>query len=278
MKQISKKWLENQYWKKNLSIASIARKTQKSCQSIFRYMKKWDIPRRNHSDGQKNFLIKNSAALLKRKINLSISSRKRKIEIAKKDLLTLYIEQQKSTVDIAKIYKCSSPTVSARLSEAGIPLRSLSERKMGRLNPSFGKHDVKSFRWGQQHSADTKQKIKEKVPKGATHPNWKMPKDRIESVNKQIRNCYKTKKWKRHILSRDGHKCVLCDSTQEENKLHVDHIIPFAEIKTKYKITTLEDAYKCMALWDLSNGRTLCQPCHVKTATWGPKKKRIKNV
>jgi len=34
-------------------------------------------------------------------------------------------------------------------------------------------------------------------------------------------------------------------------------------------ITTVEEALNCPELWDLSNGRTLCKPCHRKTDTWG---------
>jgi Restriction endonuclease len=60
--------------------------------------------------------------------------------------------------------------------------------------------------------------------------------------------------WRSAVLTRDGHMCVFCGSTE---KLEADHIKPksaFPDLK-----------------YDVSNGRTLCRPCHMKTATWGRK-------
>lgn len=60
--------------------------------------------------------------------------------------------------------------------------------------------------------------------------------------------------WRKLVLLRDGHKCVLCGS--EEN-LEVDHILP---CKTHPHL-----------ICDVNNGRVLCKPCHKKTDTYGGK-------
>lgn len=58
--------------------------------------------------------------------------------------------------------------------------------------------------------------------------------------------------WRNKVLERDGHKCVWCGSTQD---LEADHIKP----KSLYP----------KLRYDVSNGRTLCWSCHIKTPTWG---------
>lgn len=67
--------------------------------------------------------------------------------------------------------------------------------------------------------------------------------------------------WRESVLNRDGYKCVDCGSTEH---LEADHIKPkaiYPELKH-----------------DVSNGRTLCHPCHVQTETYGSKVHRIAAV
>ena len=42
-------------------------------------------------------------------------------------------------------------------------------------------------------------------------------------------------------------------------------------IKKKNQISNLEEALECEELWDINNGRVLCENCHKKTDTWGIK-------
>lgn len=58
--------------------------------------------------------------------------------------------------------------------------------------------------------------------------------------------------WRESVLARDGYKCVFCGSTE---KLEADHIKPKA-------------VYPDLK-YDVGNGRTLCNPCHRKTDTYG---------
>jgi 5-methylcytosine-specific restriction endonuclease McrA len=71
-------------------------------------------------------------------------------------------------------------------------------------------------------------------------------------LHKAIRNSGAYRTWRRAVLERDGHRCVQCGATEP---LNADHIKPFA-------------TFPELRL-DVSNGRTLCEPCHRQTPTYG---------
>lgn len=54
---------------------------------------------------------------------------KKKLDIKYEDLYRLYIEEEKSTKDIAKIYSCVHSTINRKLHEFNIPTRSKEESK-----------------------------------------------------------------------------------------------------------------------------------------------------
>lgn len=58
--------------------------------------------------------------------------------------------------------------------------------------------------------------------------------------------------WRKLIFERDGYKCVKCGSG---GRLQADHIKPYKAYPSLRHV--------------LSNGRTLCIPCHKKTPTYG---------
>jgi len=94
---------------------------------------------------------------------------------------------------------------------------------------------------------------------GANNWNWK---GGVTRFNDQLRNNHTYNKWRAAVLQRDGHRCVLCglakgwnEEQQKKIILDADHIQPFA----------LFPALR----YELSNGRTLCRPCHHQTGTWG---------
>lgn len=71
----------------------------------------------------------------------------------------------------------------------------------------------------------------------------------------KIRNSYQYVEWRKSVFLRDDFTCIFCG--KRGGKLHADHIKPFS-------------THPDLRL-DVSNGRTLCKPCHLKTDTWGRK-------
>lgn len=73
------------------------------------------------------------------------------------------------------------------------------------------------------------------------------------SLDKKIRMSAAYKAWRTLVFERDSYTCQECN--QRGGKLHADHIQPFGffpELR-----------------FEVSNGRTLCVPCHMKTPTYG---------
>lgn len=79
---------------------------------------------------------------------------------------------------------------------------------------------------------------------GKDNPNWR---GGVSSLNHRLRTSKAYKVWRSSVLERDNHTCIECSSVGD---LTVDHIKPFA----KYEDLRFE----------VSNGRTLCRPCHKK--------------
>lgn len=106
------------------------------------------------------------------------------------------------------------------------------------------------------------QEQKNKVS-GKNNPNWR---GGISGLNLRIRATYKYYNWRFDVFKRDKFTCVWCG---DKKPLNVDHIKAFSVILRENKIKSLRQAEKCIELWDLDNGRTLCIPCHKKTDTYG---------
>lgn len=108
---------------------------------------------------------------------------------------------------------------------------------------------------------------------GENSPSWK---GGITNLYRRIRTLAKYYRWRKIILKRDKHKCVLCGTTE---KLIVDHYPKsLFEIIKENNITTTYEANQCQELWDTMNGRVLCVSCHIKTDNYGEKiKQKYKN-
>lgn len=84
---------------------------------------------------------------------------------------------------------------------------------------------------------------------GENNPNWRGGKSfKARLLTKSARY----KQWRKAVLKRDSYKCVWCGSTEN---LEADHV------KSKALYPEL--------IFDVTNGRTLCNPCHRKTPTYG---------
>lgn len=99
--------------------------------------------------------------------------------------------------------------------------------------------------------------------RGENHHNWK---GGISQFNRTERNWFmgtlEYKNWRRLVFERDDYRCVGCGIRGAKGVkvvLHADHIKPYASFP-EYRL-------------DVANGRTLCEPCHRATDTWGGRKR-----
>lgn len=122
---------------------------------------------------------------------------------------------------------------------------------------------MRQAKLGRKLSEETKQRMslakKGKIPKNLAwmhetfvrerHPSWR---GGIAPMNKIIRGSLRYREWRESVFARDNWTCIWCGI--RGGILHPDHIKPFAlypELR-----------------FELSNGRTLCVPCHKLTDTY----------
>lgn len=85
------------------------------------------------------------------------------------------------------------------------------------------------------------------------HPNWK---GGITPETQRLRLSRESKDWRKKVFERDNYTCQMCGI--RGGYLEADHI------KSWSKYPKLR--------WVVSNGRTLCKPCHKQTSNWGRKR------
>lgn len=81
------------------------------------------------------------------------------------------------------------------------------------------------------------------------NPRWSGGPEGRKARGARSRSCVQQRDWSRAVLRRDDYTCQFCG--KRGGDLHADHINPFAEYP-EFR-------------WELSNGRTLCKPCHYTT-------------
>ena len=92
--------------------------------------------------------------------------------------------------------------------------------------------------------------------RGELNRNWK---GGSAKLNTSIRQMTENRKWMDAVKERDG-ACVRCGSTE---RLETHHKHSLSNLIADFGITSREDARRhADKLWDLSNGETLCEPCH----------------
>lgn len=106
---------------------------------------------------------------------------------------------------------------------------------------------------GHKHSEETRRKMSERARKGPDSNFWKGGKT---DEAKTIRQSSECRLWRKAIFERDDYTCQICG--QRGGKLHPDHIKRFSHFPE--------------LRFELSNGRTLCEPCHKQTPTYGRSK------
>lgn len=117
---------------------------------------------------------------------------------------------------------------------------------------------------GKKHSEETKLKMS-LASKGKSKP-WLLGEKNhkwqggITPINKAIRESLEYEEWRKKVFERDLYTCQDCG--QVGGYLEADHIKPFSlfpELR-----------------FELSNGRTLCKPCHKKLG-WELSRKGLRN-
>jgi 5-methylcytosine-specific restriction endonuclease McrA len=133
------------------------------------------------------------------------------------------------------------------------------KQRIGARNPFFGKH----------HTTETLLKLSQANQgrfQGSRGSNWRGGKTKLSQL---IRNSEPAIRWRRSVFERDAYTCRLCGKVG--GRLHADHIRPLSVLLDENNVRSVASAYACTALWDISNGRTLCVPCHKNTPTYAGK-------
>jgi len=81
-----------------------------------------------------------------------------------------------------------------------------------------------------------------------------------------IRNSFVYRQWRSDVYQRDNYICQVCG--KRGGRLQADHVKQFAVILNENNIECVEEALDCEELWNINNGRTLCENCHKKTDTY----------
>ena len=105
---------------------------------------------------------------------------------------------------------------------------------------------------GQRLSPETEFKIGQNV--GEKGSGWR---GGVTPKNQIIRHSNEYKLWRIAVFTRDDWTCQICNI--KGGKLNADHIKPFA--------------YFPELRFDINNGRTLCEGCHMKTDTFKQKQR-----
>lgn len=139
-----------------------------------------------------------------------------------------------------------------------------------RIKMSIATSGANSFMFGKKLSEETIKKMRESRIKlgltGEKSSNWK---GGITVIERAIRNSVRYAIWRLGVFTRDNFTCQICGV--RGGKLDGDHYPKkFSDILREYGIKTMEHAYQCEELWDISTGRTLCRGCH-KEVHWGKK-------
>lgn len=147
------------------------------------------------------------------------------------------------------------------MSKKGYKMSEEHKRKIGEAN--------KVSKLGIRPSKESiKKRIESRIRNGKAskekHWNWK---GGVTPLRESIRQCFKYRLWRSDVFTRDDFVCQWC--FQWGGKLRVDHIKAFRLILDENHITTIDKALNCEELWNINNGRTLCEDCHKKTDTYG---------
>ncbi len=147
--------------------------------------------------------------------------------------------------------------------------KKMSISRMGKV-PNQNQLTALQTNWiGRKHTVETRLKMSDIAKKNITQHHWW--KGGKSNISKALRDSILYRLWREAVLERDSCTCVHCG--QIGGQLHADHIKSFASIIERIRLESgarnlFENCIKSNLLWDISNGRTLCFPCHKQTLTY----------
>lgn len=146
--------------------------------------------------------------------------------------------------------------------------KKISKTLTGRKRPPLTKEwkeNISKGGLGRKASLETRKRIS-LAKRGSKNHFWK---GGITPLRITIKQSYKYRQWRSDVFTRDGFTCQIC--RRKGGRLNADHIRSFSLIMADNKIKTLNDALRCEEMWNINNGRTLCEDCHRKTDNFGNK-------
>lgn len=150
-------------------------------------------------------------------------------QLADKEWLTRhYVVERKSTTRIAAELGCNHRSVAFALERARIGARPSGSEKGHARNSSIETRE--------KHSRARRGRFI-----GEDNPNWKGGNPFVDPD----RNRYPSKAWIKAVKDRDARKCVECGATENLHAHHIKRWRDYPELR-----------------YDVSNGKTLCHPCH----------------
>lgn len=259
-KLLTKKLLEKEYLQNRKGITLIAKETKCSVASVWKYLKRNQIPTRDDAK----------------------TAHKKWLKILTKEfLISKYVNDRKSKLQIAEEVGCDSATINNYLKKFNIKKRTQSEsikiRRGGSNRYIDGRTlkkyycldcgvELKDYQAKRCCSCAAKNRCKN----SKNHWNWK---DGKTSLYDKIRTLAETKKWRNAVYENGNYTCQLCGDNQGGN-LNAHHKKPFAQILSEFikeysQLSPVEDtialtrlARKWKPFWDVTNGETLCEDCH----------------
>jgi len=116
-------------------------------------------------------------------------------------------------------------------------------------------------RKGIKHTKEAKIKMRRiaKRYSGKNHYCWK---GGVSTLAVKIRKSCYYKDWREAVFERDNYTCQDCGISNTYLIAH--HEKEFSKILEDNNIKNFKDALACDELWDINNGKTVCEKCHKK--------------
>lgn len=248
----SKSTLEDLYVTKQMSLQVIGVLLGVSNTTVHNWLKSYNLERRTISEALTGKKLTKARADKARDNLLKIRTRRKGMKVSEEEKKRLgSIKPDRTGVLHTEETKNKMREAAAGRVISEECKKKMSETRLGNPKYSGPNHPL----YGKQRPDIT----------GEKHFSWN---GGTTSLYRRIRQLTKYQEWRDFCFVRDDYTCQICNVRGSGN-LQVDHIKPFALIVEENKIKTTYQAQECKEIWNTTNGRTLCEPCHKQTDTWG---------